>query len=241
MIINFLLGLVVVLLPERFRQQWLPQWRGSLRASAVVSGIVQMLMTIGLLIFRCPRFVSSQMTQVYSERLVSGAAHRGGETAVAGMGIIFLLAYILLPVTMLLIYFAFEGAVRFVAAGATGESVGTLPLVLTDFAVQKWNGYYAEKKQGPRIPDLVSVPMGGSGYDLAIASCREKPGWDYRVTISYNETLYEVADYAEGDEPRRHVYLLRRAPLYKVVRGLHQYDPEEVMKSSNQHSALSIQ
>jgi hypothetical protein len=239
--INFLLGLIVVLLPERLRQKWLPQWHGNLRASAVVSGIAQMLTALGLLIFRYPRFVSSQLTQIYSERLVSGAAQKGGETAVAGMGIIFLLAYILLPVTMLLIYFAFEAAVRFVAAGTTGESVGTLPLVLADFAIQKWNGYYTEKKQGLRVPDLVSVPTEGSGYDLAIASCRQKPDWDHLLTISYNETLYEVADYADGDDPRRHVYHLRRAPLHKVVRGLHRYDPEEVMKTSYQDSVVSIQ
>ncbi len=162
---------------------------------------------------------------------MSEAGQKGGDTAVRGMGIIFFLAYILLPVTLMLIYFGFEGAVRFVAAGATGEVVGTLPLALVDMAGQKWNAYYAEKKQGPRVPDLVSVPpTDGSGYDLSIASCREKPGWDHLMTISYNETLYEVLDSVEGDEPRKHVYLLRRAPLHKVVRGLYHYDPEEAME-----------
>lgn len=227
--IQFLGGFVVVLLPERFRREWLPQWQGNLRASAVVSGIAQMLAALGLLIVRYPRFVNEQVAQI-DVRVINGMAEKGGDTAVRGIGIILLAAYVLLPLSVLLIYFAFEGVVRLVAAVSTGEVVGTLPLAIIDIAGQKWNAYYAEKKQGPRVPDLVSVPeTDGSGYDLSIASCREKPGWDDLMTISYKETLYEVVDRVEGDEPRRHVYRLRRAPLHKVIRGLHHYDPEEVM------------
>ncbi len=228
--IKFLLGFVLVLLPERFRRQWFPQLDGNLLTSAVVSGLVQMLSALGILAAGYPRFIHEQVAQI-DVRVVAGLAEKGGDTAVRAAGIILLVAYVLLPTSLLLIYFAFEGVVRFVAAMTTREAVGTLPLALLDMASQKWSEYYAEKKQGPRVPDVVSKPpMENSGYDLAIASCRSKAGWDHLMTISYNATLYEVADYVEGDEPRKHVYLLRRAPLNKVVRGLHRYDPEEVMK-----------
>jgi hypothetical protein len=227
---NFLLGFAVVLLPERFRRQWLPQWHGNLLTSAAASGIAQMLSALGILAVRYPRFIQEQVAQI-DARVVAGLAEKGGDTAVRAAGIILLVAYVLLPTSLLLIYFAFEGAVRLIAAISTREVVGTLPLALLDIASQKWSEYYAEKKQGPRVPDLVSEPpMNGSGYDLAIASCRSRPGWDHLMTISYNDKLYEVAEYIEGDEPRKHIYLLRLAPLQKVVRGLHQYDPEEVMK-----------
>ena len=239
--VQFLLGLFVVLLPDRFRRKWLPQWHGNLRASATVSGIAQTLTALGLLLARYPRFVNEQVAQI-DVRVINGMAQRGGESAVRGIGVILLFAYVLLPLSILLIYFAFEGVVRFVAAMTTGEVVGTLPLALIDMTGQKWNAYYAEKKQGPRIPDLVGVPSEeNSGYDLVIASCREKEGWHRLMTISYEDTLYEVAGYEEGEAPRRHLYLLRRAPLHKVVRGLHHYDPEEVMKPGTQHSAVSIQ
>lgn len=189
-----------------------------------------MLSALGILAVRYPRFIHEQVAQI-DLRVVAGLAEKGGDTAVRAAGIILLVAYVLLPTSLLLIYFAFEGAVRLIAAVSAREVVGTLPLALVDMASQKWSEYYAEKQQGPRVPDLVSAPMmGASGYDLAIASCRSKQGWDHLMTISYHDTLYEVADYAEGDEPRRHVYLLRRAPAHKVVRGLHHYDPEEVMK-----------
>jgi hypothetical protein len=227
--IQFLLGLLLALLPERFRRQWLPQWHGNLRSSAIVSGVVQSLTAVIVLIARYPRFVADQVAQL-DVRIINGMAERGGDTAVRGIGIIFLFAYILLPLSMLLIYLAFEGVVRLAAAVTTGEVVGTLPLTLIDIAGQKWNAYYAEKKLGPRVPDRVSVSPDGRGYDLMIASCREKPDWNDLITISHNETLYEVAGYEEGEEPRRYVYLLRRAPLHKVVRGLHRYDPEEVME-----------
>ncbi len=230
--IQFLLGLVVALLPERFRREWLPQWHGNLRTSAAGSGVAQTLTALGVLLARYPKFVNDQVAQI-DVRVINGMAEKGGETAVRGIGIILLAAYVLLPLSILLIYFAFEGVVRLVAAVTTGEVVGTLPLALVDMAGQKWNSYYAEKKLGPRVPDLVSLPTDGSGYDLRIASCREKPGWNELMTISHNETLYEVAGYEGGEEPRRHVYLLRRAPLHKVVRGLHHYDPEEVMKEQS--------
>ncbi|HEU5403409.1 MAG TPA: hypothetical protein VFU86_18785 [Terriglobales bacterium] len=235
--IQFLFGFGVVLLPERFRKKWLPQWHGNLRTSAVVSGVLQSLTALGVLVARYPRFVNEQVAQI-DVRVINGMAEKGGDTAVRGIGIILLAAYVLLPTSILLIYFAFEGVVRFVAAVTTGEVVGTLPLALVDMAGQKWSAYYSEKKQGPRVPDLVSVPpIDGSGYDLSIASCRQKPGWDHLMTITYNEALYEVVDYVEGDEPRKHVYLLRLAPIHKVVRGLHNYDPEEVVKPGKQHSA----
>ncbi len=235
-----LIGMVVVLLPERFRRKWLRQWQGSLRNSAITSGTLQILTAISVLIARYPGFLKEQVAHI-DVRVISGMAEKGADTAVRGIGIILLAAYVLLPLSILLIYFAFEGLVRFVAAMTTGEIVGTLPLALVDMAGQRWDAYYAEKKQGPRIPDLVSIsPMDGCGYDLSIASCREKTSWDHLMTISYGETLYEVVDHVHGDEPRKHVYLLRRAPLHKVVRGLHHYDPEEVMKPGNQHSVLGI-
>ncbi|MGE5110619.1 MAG: hypothetical protein ACM3JB_07180 [Acidobacteriaceae bacterium] len=150
--ISILLGFGVVLLPMRFRQQWFPHWQGNLRASAAVSGVIQMIVALALLIFRYPRFVSDQVTQLYSSGVALAAAEKGGETAVRGMGIIFLLAYILLPVSLLLIYFTFEGAVRLIAATATGEAVGTLPFVLVEAAGRRWNALPVGEEAGTACP-----------------------------------------------------------------------------------------
>ena len=189
-----------------------------------------MLIALGTLALRYPRFVEDQISRI-GEHIILKSAETAGESAVRGFGLILFLAYIITPLSLLLIYFAIEGAVRLIGAVATGEIVGTLPFTLADISLRRWNTHHAEKKLGPRVPDIVSVPpVDGSGYHLSIASCREKQGWDHLITISYGDTLYEVADYIEGSAPHKFVYLLRHAPAHKVVRGLHHYDPEEVME-----------
>lgn len=230
MLTNFFIGLIVALLPERVRRRRIASWHGNLRSAAATSGIMQMLGCVGMLLVRYPRFFESRFAGLNPNVMIS-AAETGGDTAVRGFGIIVLFAYIITPASMVLIYFAFEGVVRLFGAVTTGEVVGTLPLTIADWSATRLRELHVEKKQGPRIPDMVAAPpVEGCGYDLSIASCRAKPGWDHLLTISYNDTLYEVAEYVEGDIPRKHVYLLRRAPAHKVIRGLHHYDPEEVLQ-----------
>ncbi len=207
---------------------WLRNWQDDLRRSAVVCGILQMFACLGLLFARYPAFVASQYAQV-DARYFDGAMRVGGESAVRAFGLILLAAYIFLPSTLLVIYFAVEGLVRWVAAIVTGEVIGTLPVFVAEIVAAKYRAHLDEKKQGERVPDLVSTPpVEGSGYDLMVASCRQKD-WNELSTISYNDALYELAHYFIADPPRRHVYLLRKAPVSKVVRGLHHYSPEEVL------------
>jgi hypothetical protein len=137
--------------------------------------------------------------------------------------------YMILPVTLLLIYFLIEGLVRFSAALVTGEVVGTMPLHLVAWARARVRQMAAERALGPVVADEVQA---GEGHDcvLRVLSCRPKEGWNHLMTVSYNDVLYEVASQQAGTPPRRYVYLLRFKPEHKVVRGLHLYDPEEVLK-----------
>ena len=232
-LVDFMAGLFLTLLPQRYRSLWLPEWQGSLRRSAVVSGTVQILLCLAALLLRYPRFVDSQLNAIPAEVFMK-AAERGGDTSVRGFGIILLFAYVLTPLSLLLIYFVFEGTVRLTAALTTGEVVGSLPFLIVEKSVSKIEKMREEKRQGPRIPDVVSAPpLDGSGYDLAVSSCRAKPNWNESMTVSYQDRLFEVMDYIEAAPPRRHVYLLRKAPEHKVVRGLHHYDPEEVLEEGN--------
>jgi hypothetical protein len=168
------------------------------------------------------------------------AAEKGGESAIQSLGMMILISYTLAPLSLLLIYVGVEGAFRFGSAMAAGEVVGSLPLVIGDKLVAKMGLAGKEMVQGPRIVDIVFQPeTEGEQYDLGIASCREKPGWDHLITISYDGVFYEVAGYVKSKPPRRHMYLLRRAPVHKIVRHLHEYDPKEIFAAGTETRAGS--
>jgi hypothetical protein len=90
-----------------------------------------------------------------------------------------------------------------------------------------------ELKLGARVRDQVHfAPAGEKDYDLVISSCRPKD-WNSSLTIRYDEQLYEFVRSFECEEPpRRFVTLLKKAPLSKIVRGIHDYNPDEV-KTAN--------
>lgn len=72
------------------------------------------------------------------------------------------------------------------------------------------------------------APGESADHDLRVESSRPKP-WNQLTTISHNDQLYEVARELTGQPPRRFVYLLRKAPESKVVRGLYHYSPDETL------------
>ena len=185
-----------------------------------------MLICLVELIIGFRPFVQSQFAAI-DHRVAIGGAETAGETAVMGFGLILALAYILRPLSVALLYFSIEGAVRLVAAVASGECIGTLPLYLLLVVQQKTRKEIREFKLGARIRDSVfPAPDGEPEYDLVIASCRPKD-WNHSLTISHEGRLYELVRWFETDPPRRFVYLLREAAQSKVVRGLHEYDPDE--------------
>jgi len=223
---SFYVGLIASLLPPKARPEWLQAHVADLRNPAILSGVAQMLVCLVAVILGYKPFVQSQFAAI-DPRAVTAGVESSGETAVMGLGLVIAVAYILRPLTLLLFYFSFEGGVRAIAAVAGGESIGTLPLYLLYAFERKTRREVREFKLGARIRDeVLAAPDDEPEYDLLIASCRPKD-WNHSLTISYDGRLYEVVRQFETDPPRRFVYLLKKAPLSKVVRGLHLYDPDE--------------
>src|SRR6185312_16823461 len=84
-----------------------------------------------------------------------------------------------------------------------------------------------ERELGPPVPDLVQP--GSGDFALVIASCRPK-SWTAMTTISYEGRLYELVREDSAQPPRRWVYVLRKRPEGKVVRGsIYQYRPDELL------------
>jgi hypothetical protein len=233
---RFPLAMALTFLPAAWRKKLNLLDTGDLRTPALVSGILQVATCAALIALRYPAFVKSTLAGQNMEKAQLGAMEQGGETAVMGFGLVLLVAYLVHPITLVLDYFCLEGAVRALAAFVAGEAVPTLPLVGAAWVLERRQAAAAEKALGPRIVDLVQ-PGDGTLYDLLIASCRPKQGWDHLMTVSYQEKLYEVTHHEEGSPPRRFLYHLRKKPEGKVVRGLYHYDPAEVLRPQPEEEA----
>lgn len=213
-------------LPRRYRHALL-QGCEIPATGAFLGGILEMLTALGLFIHRYFLFANNWLGSVPAT-VVNGGMMHSGETSVMTLGVFVIVGYVFQPLSIILVYFTLEGAVRAAAAGLSGEITPSLPFQLVALLQTKAEAWREEANLGPRLVDQVerADPEGG---DLRIASCRPKPDWDNLVTISYGEMLYEVAGHETGSKPRPFVYLLRQKPEYKLIRGLRHYDPEDVL------------
>ncbi len=223
---SFFAGLLASLLPAKMRRSVVGEHIGDLQAPSIVTGIVQTAAMLGLLYARYLPFVRSQM-ESFGTREMLAAAEQHGETSVMAVGAAVTVAYMIQPVSIILIYFAFEGVVRAVAAFIHGEWIGTLPLYLAEQAVQEVKARKAERELGPRVADTVEHGNVAEECELRIASSRPK-GWTSSHTIVYEGQMYELASTETAEPPRRFVYVLKKAPESKVVRGIREYVPEQV-------------
>jgi hypothetical protein len=219
--VHLLIGAIASFLPQRYRSAI----SVSVPAAAI-SGAAQFLFCLGAFIYRYFTFTHQRLFADTNVMLKAGQI--GGESALMGSGLLLLNEYLLQPLTIVLCYFVFEGLLRLVAAAITQEIVPTLPLYLVLLSQQKLHGIRHERALGERIVDQVSF-VESSTCCLRIASCRPKEGWNKLITVAYQDELYEVAAAQEGNPPRPFVYLLRKKPDHKVIRGLHHYDPEETL------------
>jgi len=105
--------------------------------------------------------------------------------------------------------------------------VGTLPLYLVSWIHWRVERVIEDRKFGPRIAELARG--GGKSFDLRVARCRPKRAWNHLMTVSFNDTLYEVVGEKRGHAPRPFVYLLRKVSPGKVVYNIHRYHPVEVL------------
>ncbi len=227
----FLLSIVFSVVPPRYRGRFLADPDFNVQRGALFSGVVEFAGCALLLWVRYPPYVQRRMAEsvaalppaLQADRLSLGVA------AYAAAGIS-LFEYMVQPLSLLLLYFVIEGLGRVTAAVVTGEVLPTLPLQLLAWGHRAAEGWKQERDLGPRVVDTVA-PGEGADYELRVESSRPKV-WNQLTTISYNGQLYEVARELSSQPPRKFVYLLRKAPENKVVRGLYHYSPEETLQGN---------
>jgi hypothetical protein len=218
-----LVGIFLTLLPEPWRRRWQVTTGETLALPAAISGGLELAVCLMLFVVRYLDFAQKLASQNIGAALQHGAAG-----PVMAVGVEATLEYLLGPVTILLVCFTIEGALRFYAAAVIGDVAGTFPLFLVSLAWTRLTRARTERALGPHLVDEVILSP-GANFPVVIASCRRKEGWNRLVTVKVQDELYEVAGEQKGVEPRPYVYLLRKLPPGKVIRGLHHYSPDEVL------------
>ncbi len=224
-------GMVVSLLPERYRSWWPRASSADFRHATIFSGAVEAFGCLGLYIGRYLYFIQYRVGTLADAAIKPGGGAEealGSTAAQFGMGYVSLVEYVFMPLSMLLVYFTLEGVLRLLAAALTEDNPGTLSLYLVAWAVGRARRGLAERALGPLVVDEVQK-RDLRGFDLRIASCRPKKHWDRLMTIAFEDEHYEVVKEELGIPPRPYVYLLQKISPGKVIRGLHHYRPDEVL------------
>jgi len=224
---NIFVAMLLSFLPERYRKTFTPYEIPP--AGAIWSGILEVLLCLGLLIRGYFAYMNERMASIPALALTK-AGERGGESAIMGLGSILMLEYMIQLTTLMLVFLMLEGFVRAIAAVASDEVLPSLPLKVLAFLHAKLDARAHEKQLGARIRD--EVRPDAAAQSLQIASCRPKP-WTRLTTISHQGEFYEIVAESKGPAPRPFVYVLRKKPPTGVIRGIHPYDPDEVLETKN--------
>jgi hypothetical protein len=205
-------------------------WRRALAVTTFASGISGIAEFLFCLIALGYRYFTFMHLPTFADtNIMVKAARQHGEAVVMGSGLLLSIEYLLHPLTIVLGYFAAEGLVRAIAASITHEVVPSFPFYLLFVVHERWLRVHRERAMGERIVDDVRF-YESSPCCLRIASCRPKETWNRLTTIAYQDQMYELAAAQEGNPPRPFVYLLRKKPEHKIIRGIHYYDPEETLE-----------
>ena len=221
---NIFSAVLLSFLPKRYRNYFTHFEIPS--GPVVFSGLLQAFLSLGLLFRDYQSFITARLAAVPVETMEK-VAEKGGESAIMGFGGFFMMEYILRLTPILFLYFILEGIIRTIAAIAAQESVPSLPLKLIEYVDAQLSAKSRERSMGARIRD--DVQADANGQNLQISSCRPKP-WTQLTAISHEGQFYELIAERESTAPRPFVYILRKKPPTAVIRGIHAYDPDEVLQ-----------
>ncbi|MGC1649444.1 MAG: hypothetical protein WA741_26775 [Candidatus Sulfotelmatobacter sp.] len=124
---NLFLSTLLSFLPRRYREIFTPHELPA--AAGIGSGLIEALASLGLLFRGYYAYMNWRMASLPPE-VFTKAGEKGGESAIMGLGSIFMLEYLILPTTILLAFFMIEGFVRAIAATGADEVLPSLPLQL---------------------------------------------------------------------------------------------------------------
>lgn len=213
---TYLAGPFLAFLPKRWRAGRFNNISVNWGRATLISGFLEAMTAIATLIVWYSIFVSEAGPAIWKYFPLLYAGEVG------------LLSFYMHPLTWVICYVGFEGAVRMLAGLTTDEAPGTLFLVLIDRAAR-----FARHKEWKAKPAAVrdKVDRHGLTGEVEIASCKSKDRWKYPLTIRYKGEFFQVQgeEHFSTERSRPHVYRLKKLPANEIIRGLEEYDPEDVL------------
>jgi hypothetical protein len=227
---DFLIGPVLTLLPAFLRKRIASEANVDWNRAGMVSGIYEMLAAVIGLGYWYMFEMNLRMGQILTLQINQPSDHGLTEHQVSGAALLF---FYLHPLTWLLFYFFFEGAVRMLGAGFSENVLGSLPfwLISRPFlwgkprdprslptARQNARSIAASVREKvlvigrKELPDeLESSNRDGEEF-LEIRASHKKDDWVAPKTVRVGDTYYrlEQTSVTTGDHP--FLYRLRKLP-----------------------------
>jgi hypothetical protein len=221
-----LLSILMSLFPARYRGRLFHAANLDVQRGCLLSGIIQIVLPALYLWLRYPAWYGNYVQAIVNQVIAKGGTQEAQAAAALGAGSFAIFTYLISPLTLLFVYTMFEGVVRLTAFVTSKEVLPSLPLQLIAWLHGRISKSARESARGPRVVDVVKT--GPSPEMIVVESCRPK-SWDTLLTISYMDQMYELESTAQQPPPRRFVYRLRIIPANKLIRGIHQYEPDETL------------
>ena len=214
---NFFLGIFYSLLPKNYWRSWRPSSTVDFARSAIASGVIECVGFLYLLIHGYFHFLVVRTHQL------QGVENTNEGTQLYVL-VLLSIEYVFHPLSLICMGLMADGALRAWAAFLSDEILPSIPVRLVAW-VQAWQQARQQKKtMGPEIPDLFER-VREQDYDARICSQRPKDGWRISGTICVEAEFHEIVRVETGTTPRPFVYLLRKLPAGRVIRGMNRYDP----------------
>ena len=201
--------------PAGIRRQRKPGSQLIVLRSATWGGLAQLLLAALLLLMRLKGHFVLRAQQLGPR--IAGS----NETGQAIVALIVFLDFLIHPLSLLLLYLAIEGLVRFVGGIITGEIVPNLLVSLYFKTADSVSRSSARRRSPSPVPDIAERLANGR---IKIASASQKAGWNSSITVGIGGEWFEVESEAQAPPPRAFVYILRPASPGKVLRGYQEYD-----------------
>jgi hypothetical protein len=201
--------------PAGIRRQRRPGSQLTVLRAATWGGLAQLLLAALFLIMGLKRHFVLRAQQL--------GPHLAGsnETGQAIVALIVFLDFMIHPLSLLLLYLAIEGLVRFAGGMITGEIVPNLLLSLY-FKTANSTSRSLARRHGPApMADIADRLPDGR---IRISCASQKTGWNSSITVGIGGKWFEVESEEQAPPPRAFVYVLRPASPGKILRGYQEYD-----------------